>query len=338
MTKILTVGRIRTQNLGDLLLARGLARLLQDRGFVVEQREFATPKSRLMRTLSKILLKFGLFRMASSLLIVENLGVFFARNNLALIIVGGGQLLLPRPQFIVACRAWVALARLARVPIVAFGVGTECIRQGPSFRRSDLAAFNAIYVRDNESRNALAKQYGVAANLTPDVAYGLRFETCSAFQRRRAVCAGICIASRRSVLGYAEFVSFEGFCEEIVSAVSTVRPQKVLLFSTVKNDYLDSCAVQSALSARFPMLEIDIICVRSIEELRSLYDRLDVVLGARLHSLIFAQIRGVEALPLMRNKKLISYYDTFFKLGYWQQRKLLNIRLTEVVENNSRKV
>lgn len=332
MKKILTVSRIYTANLGDVLLSRGLAELLMDEGYEVEQREFASSRSGFVRGIVRIFTRARLYSVAAFVIVVANFRVVAQRKSFSMIILGGGQLLLPRPQFVVACRAWVILSRLSRLPIVAFGVGTEQVDGAPKLRRSDLTAFSRIYVRDGESQTVLGEHYDIACQLTPDVAYGVTLNEGASTRRYEGPHVGLCVSGRVSILGYDRFLDFGQFLDELCCVLARLRPEGITLFSTVKSDYADIEEIWRCLAAKFANIKIEVAYIESLDELIALYARFDVVVGARMHSLILAQLVGIPAHPVFRNRKLISYNETFLKFGAAHQRRLLKRAVGEALE------
>jgi polysaccharide pyruvyl transferase WcaK-like protein len=297
---IWVVNRNKTNNLGDRLIGESLRQALETHNTVV-QNEFVGVWPWISRlgyvaTIASVVL--SIFRKES------------IRRPPDLIIVGGGQLLLPTPRFLGAFSGWALLAYLYGVPLIAFSVGTEGRVSGVKrwIMTLNLAGCLRVKLRDEYSRALLISAGMRSYEIVPDVVYlSEKIKDLGAVSKNGIY---ICLADYNgSVLKYSPEISKADYHELAVEkAKLEVTPNEpIVLFSSSESDYEELEQFKQLCLSRFSEQCINVWRPNNVMELIEGIGRARVIISARMHPLIVGQIAGGRIVALERNKKLANY-------------------------------
>ena len=223
--RILLVNAGWSDNLGDQAIRLSLEQILRDRGCNVDfadliktsKREHVYNKSKPVRNEKGTDIAKKLYSLKLTRPLVRNVQRIyqgyktyktFSDSDYDMMIIGGGQLLLP--QFAWPVFMWSLIAtRVIGCPLVFFGVGAE--GRYNLFERWMLKAAlsNArhIYFRDHKSIDLISSLLHLNANYAPDVAFCLRLETECDIESERPLALIAPMSYRGSYSRYLEGVN-----------------------------------------------------------------------------------------------------------------------------------
>ncbi|OOG23006.1 hypothetical protein B1C78_12830 [Thioalkalivibrio denitrificans] len=307
------VHRCQTRNLGDQLLGLGLETQLQHYALATERLEFTGKgKSPLLRFARKVLKRFRLQSLSTWVGVLSYVPRAVAKRP-RLIVIGGGQLLLPHTTFLTALSAWIRLAKICDARLALFSVGTE-ERKGPLSARSQailrdaIAHMSFIRLRDQHSRDILARITGERFPLAPDTAYGLVLQSPHHVDR---IGVGVCPASLKSVLSYDRFHSREEYYQAFIDRIDAnlLSGEPITVFSTAWADRREVLTMACRLETHYPENKVEVAHIPDSDALIALLQNLRVVIGSRMHGLILGHILGATVDSISRNDKMASYEE-----------------------------
>ncbi len=215
------------------------------------------------------------------------------------------------------CATPAVLAALRRVPLMIYGVGVGPLLSDDARQMTravfDLAA--AATVRDAESRGELEK-LGVAADrveVTADAAFGLPSPTTPDIAAAATLTGGpgdgpligVCLRGWNVDIDQSTLLTaVAGALDDYVEA----NDARVMLvpFSDLEEDLADDTSVARDLAGMIGPHDRVTVCdvPATPAAARALLSRCDLVLGMRLHSLLFAATGGVPVVALAYDPKV----------------------------------
>lgn len=233
-----------------------------------------------------------------------------------LVVSGGGSLLqdVTSQRNIPYYLGVVALARMLRRPVMLYaqGVGPVTRRPGRWLIPRVLNGVRHVTVRDAESL-ALLRELGVVrppAEVTADASLAL--EPAPGFDARAALLAEGIDPERRPIIGLAlrawhEGAGAAGLAEVADALAAETGGQVLFLPMQLPDDVALSRAVLARMARPGGVL---LARRRHPREMLALISALDLVVGMRLHALIFAAAVGVPVLGLSYDPKIDSFLRT----------------------------
>jgi polysaccharide pyruvyl transferase WcaK-like protein len=328
--RVITASRINTNNLGDIYLSRGLKNILERNNAEVDQWELL-PQGYLIKKIISLLNRLKMLKIASYIHYITLRAHINYKKKPNIIIIGGGQLLLPRIHFVSAVGAWILLSKKLSIPIVAFSVGTEYITNSTIEIKDVLKELDQIYVRELYSKQVIGSILERDIPVTSDVAYGNAAIERLSYKKNDACALGL--ISKNSIASYNKFKNTKEYFDAAMEYVLFNKKTTVYLFSTVLADYESVEDNLRYLKSNYPNIRFVVFEVKSLESLWVLYQNVNLVISSRMHALISAQINGLEVMAIMRNEKISSYFDSNMKFGVTFQEELLDKSIKELLSS-----
>lgn len=233
-----------------------------------------------------------------------------------MVVSGGGSLLqdVTSQRNIPYYLGIIALARVLRRPVMLYaqGVGPVTRRPGRWLIPRVLNGVRQITVRDAESL-ALLRELGVVrppAEVTADASLAL--EPDPGFDARAALLAEGIDPERRPIIGLALRSWHEGADVAVLAeAADALAAETAAQVVFIPMQLPDDVAVSRAVLARMTRPGGAVLARRHHpREMLALINALDLVVGMRLHALIFAAAVGVPMLGLSYDPKIDSFLRT----------------------------
>jgi polysaccharide pyruvyl transferase WcaK-like protein len=304
MKNILVVNRMHTDNLGDRLIGESLARAARDFGNV-SRLEYVGLFPQLSR--------FGFF---GSLLSVT-LQLFRLQGARPdVILIGGGQLLLPTNRFFGSLVGWWLVSWLLGCRVVLFAVGTE--GNWPTLKRWVFRFiqndFFKIFLRDALSLSSLSFLHRGDARVVPDVVFSNTGVKRGARGEGLYVClAGFSSSVAKYKNGLTREKYFRQACDYISASIE--RDERIVLFSSCRSDMREINEFRLVVQNEFRSSKVDLWLPVEVNEFTERLSEARVVISSRMHPLIVAQMAGARVVPIIRNGKLKEYRDAVVPLG-----------------------
>ena len=254
--------------------------------------------------------------------------IYHSVESADLVVIGGGGLFHDYwgldPDSLLTSRHWgityyagpALLARLYRKPLMLFGVGVGPLYSayGKELTRRAAMGATAITVRDGESKRLL-EQLGVpaqAVRLTADPGFlldlnrsgSLQQALPSGFELKRPVLA---IAARHWSVGvYPDYLERELAAAIDVFIRQTGGSAVLVPFQHSLGEREDDTATARRIRGHMRLGDDQVAIARpgSPNEIYSWLHDSDLVLGMRLHALVFAAMAGVPAVALIYDPKV----------------------------------
>lgn len=324
---IWVVNRSTARNMGDRLLSKSLGDLVKARGYGVRTYEFIGSSGERPGNLAGWALKrvagTGVWRFFSVLRYIS----IMRKHSPDVILVGGGQLLLPNRYFLFCMAAWVGLSKLSGSSLVLFAVGTE-EKYGEfsvlkrALLRYSIRSAACVRVRDTYSQRLIRTYSGRKPSVIPDVAYGL---DVSAFQKQKKEHVYVCPSSFKRIAGYGKYNNRREYFEVFWSQISRKRhvDERVILFSTSDEDHGELDEFHAYIGEQYPEVRVVVFKADSEEELLRELGGARVVIGARMHALIIGHLFGADVHPVCVNNKLAAWAEEWLPHPTPEIRKLL---------------
>lgn len=310
---VLVVNEGLSDNLGDQLIAEATKSLfaevfIADYSWFVKTDELRpivkdseSGKKEKEHSLSRVLI--------GKLILALKFWKIYRNEDFKAVVIGGGQLLLSNNVFPVNLILWSLFARAKKVPlhILSVGLNEKTTLLQRRFITVALRRAKTVSVRDEESRNILLRDYGVVADVIPDLVYLLSIPKVKrSVKPRTFICpvdynvyltykdeADFQVNSFREYLKYwCDLVLHEAKCSEVVIGATTQSDSKIarVISSMTDCPFLDCTSHQAFLNE-----------VRESNR----------VIGGRMHALIMAHIECVEAVPVKLSRKIISFNNEY---------------------------
>ncbi len=328
MEKVLSVSQGDSKNLGDMAIALTIAHLLSSFGLKVDSYGL-TRVSRIESSNSKQMNSSSRFRNFGRIMPVWILRIVWlllkfgkivsvSRNKYKYAFIGGGQLVLSNKYFSIAILLWSLLLKLygTKVYMVFVGVGenftlSEKLLYGAAFRIVD-----GLTVRDSHSAEVLLSQFGIAAEVIPDVAHLISTfcpnKDVQEYERDQLMVGIVdyAVYARYANEVSLQTISEESYISEWKKLVLTQSQgcRSVLLFSSASEDLVISRKLYFALSEVDSTFKLEYLdTLPSLDSMLVLFQKSKKVASGRMHSLILAKSYGCELIPWIISRKLLSY-------------------------------
>ncbi|MBK1733234.1 polysaccharide pyruvyl transferase family protein [Thiococcus pfennigii] len=328
--------RCLTRNLGDQLLGMGLEARIKGYTPAIERVEFTGAQNLfILRILRKALKRLRFRAMSARICVLAYLPYALLKRP-RLIVIGGGQLLLPNDDFMFAIETWSLVARRCGAKLAFFSVGTE--ERGGAFSetmqkilKSSLSSASFVRLRDGHSQKVIAGMTGTRFSLVPDTAYGLT-PSCRDGAERHGV--GVCPASLKSVMNYRRFQSRTEYYQAFQKHIDKhLRPgEDLLVFSTAWSDRREVEEMGRFLRECHPANPVEVVPIVDADDLLELLCRLRVVVGSRMHALILGQLAGTTVCTVARNEKLVAFEAETTKQTLESLRAKLDVEVETLLE------
>ena len=235
-----------------------------------------------------------------------------------LLISGGGSLLQDATSnrsilyYLMIIR--LALLRGKKVFVYSQGIGPVNAPRNRKRVERTLRRVHGIVVRDTASKELLVSMGlpGERVEVACDPVIGMNavpLEEGAAILRE----AGFDNPDGRLTVGFAirERRAESPFIDELETAIRRLREENGAKIVLIPFFYAEDEAVMEELSRRVG--ETDVTCIRRkllTEEMMSLIGNMDVLVGVRLHSLIYAAIMGVPMIGISYDPKINSFMNS----------------------------
>ncbi len=208
----------------------------------------------------------------------------------------------------------LALLRGKKVFIYSQGIGPVNARLNRKRVASTLRKVHGIVVRDASSKELLVS-IGVPAEkieVACDPVIGMGQVPLTEGERILRE-AGFSNPDGRTVIGFAirERRAESPFIDELETAIRRLREERNAKIVLIPFFYAEDEAVIEELSRRVG--ETDVTCIRRkclTEEMMSLIGNMDILVGVRLHSLIYAAIMSVPMIGISYDPKINSFMNS----------------------------
>jgi polysaccharide pyruvyl transferase WcaK-like protein len=330
MKYILNINEGASDNLGDQAISESLTSILLDNKLESDTYNFTQVEivnkidikkvpsnEKVQKTFLRMFLsKFKLMQQLRWFQLNLKKIITVSRNHYNIAFIGGGQLVLSNTIFPIAMFTWVLILRAFGTKVIILGVGS-----GKKFNFADKLLYkisfmlcNDIFLRDQESIIQLKKTFGIKADFIPDIAF--YYEKIKKKHNN--------LLQKKLVLGIIEYPIFVKYSSEVGNVVTTEEEyiklwtadvlslnqnfSEIILASTTSEDLICSKKLYNHLKKLKLSSKINFISnVLSLEEYTNLLRNSDVVMSARMHSLILAQLLGCDIVPWNVSKKIESY-------------------------------
>ena len=322
--KILLVNRYTCSNLGDQLIAQVFKELLQKHlQFEVIQTDYTSHLSDPLAVNSVLkhrkLKKLIKYFISPQLVWFRN---YYRLNKLIkiekpkLIIVGGGQLLMPG-VFCVAAFVWALLAKRNNIKLIFSNIG--CGGNFSAFDRfllrKTFTNADGILFRDMISlKNALGvsdKQNHVKFSASNDIVYTIQKQVDT---NQNKDIIGIGLIDFAVYCFHQKKISRNSFYEHMIAYMSLdqlVLNRKVVLFYNTAEDYEESICFQ-AYYLKTRKILLPIADVKNVEGLINFISSCEKIITARMHAAIIANINSVDVdiIPLSEKLRVLKEQKT----------------------------
>jgi polysaccharide pyruvyl transferase WcaK-like protein len=324
MQKVLLINRGNTDNLGDKAISFTLKSLLEKTGLKVDFKDFIGEKDKPIDYFNEASLRLdkvsvskkGSFLNSSIKRVIwlfkkaSMFSICFGRNKVDMVFIGGGQLINSNIYFPVAMFLWVTLFKsFSKTKVVLFGVGSESEfgRIDRWLYRSALKRADQIYVRDFDSQQVLTEIFGVSAEYTPDVVYGIKQFIHSDVKKTydKALIGPTSLKRLYKHSNKFNVGSDSDFWEELILNFRN-KDYVVELFYTTVEDLVECIKVQKSIKLKYK-IDINIAMIQTVEELISVISSSQIVVSQRMHALILGHIYGCMLDPILISEKLVSF-------------------------------
>lgn len=294
--------------MGDRLIGRGLRLLLEDNNYEASQVEYTgNHENTIISLVVRLLSKLGVPGLASFIGVL-GYSARAIKERVDIIIVGGGQLLLPINKFVYALLGWYLVGRIADCRYCLVSVGTERLADGVSWGHAAILRFcldraDIVYLRETYSQSVLEEMTGKSYDLVPDTAYWLPI---GSYKRRGKEGVVVCPVEFDAVERlYEYFDDPEAYLEEFIGIVRSVRREDecVFVMSTKAGDRDQVKRLYDELRGR---LSGPIVMVRVSEE-KDVLETIGwarVVVTSRMHAGIIGHSMGADIHVVRVNRKI----------------------------------
>lgn len=230
-----------------------------------------------------------------------------------LFVSGGGGLLQDAtgPNSILYYLGIVSMARMMGVPVFFYGQGIGPVRSplGKAFLKLVANGVNSITVRDTGSREQL-KLLGVdrpSVTVTADPALGLEMEEVDSSWGSE-VLARLGIAGNRplagiSVRGWKGLNDYKKVLAQVCDRLIARGTEVVFLPMHFPQDVEAAREIISYMEGPCHIIDWQL----NFKEMLSLVKNIDIILGMRLHFLIFAAVAGIPMVGVSYDPKVDSF-------------------------------
>lgn len=357
MKHVLNINEGGSDNLGDQAISKSLESLLLEKGCNVETYNFTEVyrvdnfnnmnkllniKVRKTFFLKTFFTKIALLRQIRWIQLHIKKIVDVARNRYDLALIGGGQLILSNTIFPIAMFTWILILRLFGTKVIILGVGS-----GTNFNFTDrffykiaLHMCSEIFLRDHDSITKVSETFGVRADFISDVAFcyeKIKKEQNNTLQKKLMI----------GIIEYPVFVKYSGevghticteeeyiklWVDDILSL--NLNFSEIILASTTSEDLIFSKKLYNYLKQLKLESKIDFISqVLSLKEYINILKGSDVVMSARMHSLILAQSLGCIVIPWKVSKKVESYEKEYLNKNLSDIQDGIKNRISTLLHN-----
>lgn len=341
MKTVLLVNECESDNLGDLAIASSLDRKISSEGFKTKKVAFSSikkPKGKSSNSVEKVkyfsfLKKIKIF-VALKWLILNYSRVQRSFVGVDKVILGGGQLVLSNPQFPIAILLWVTSSRIRKVPIYIIGVGC-----GSSFSfiekkiiKYSLNRVNKIYLRDLDSISNLESNFSIKAELSFDCAY--RVELKEGDNMPFAVTSIISyeVFERYRKESSLDIKNKEDFYLNWLYRINNLNVDEVFFISTTSLDCVETDEFIRKFEKQIKHKYRVFSQLTTLDEYESILKRADVVLSARMHSLILGENYGCKIEPWLVSEKLDTYAKSFSNFSTEEKSEDLKKALQDILK------
>lgn len=242
------------------------------------------------------------------------------------ILIGGGELIQSNMNFPLALRTWTRIIHKTqrKCKTTLFSVGVTATYNNKDLKRYKDAfrLIDSIIVRDRQSYNNCLNIFNRSAQIMPDVVLS-GYAICNEKHEevtRDCILYGItdfCRINRYHLFAKTKEEYYEKSISDLKMIFEKYPGMKLTLFYTSSSDR-DACEeFASFFSSRFEK-EIQIACIRNLDELVELYYSAFAVYSPRMHGCILAEITEVPNItPLCISPKMISYKSEKIQHANW---------------------
>ncbi len=267
--------------------------------------------------------------------------VWRAMKSSDMLISGGGGLFqdVTSSRSILYYLGLIKMAKLLKkkVVVLANGIGPVRKKFNRYLTKSIVNKVDLITVRDEVSRNVL-KRMGVTQKiyLTADPALLLKDTDESKIRKEKLDSMLDFKEEGRTLIGVSvrNWKDFESFSEKIVYFLDYVLENHDvdLLFIPMhyKTDLEPSKTIIGKLKGRAYLVEEEL----NHHELRYLIGKMDMVIGMRLHSLVFASEKGIPVMGIVYDPKVNSYLEMINQISLGNVENLDHVQMVSLFEKN----
>lgn len=311
-----------SDNIGDQAISFAMRQALEDRGVVVNVRDFSCRKKYVEGNVTSYSSRLGAFLpsfLKRVLFVFRNL-LFVLRESMQtydVAIIGGGQLVLGGSNFPWATFLWVLPLKIRRVKVflVSVGVGENFSLVDKFLYRCAFFLVDGFYLRDRSSISGLKREFGISAGYCPDIAYYLDAPIRLA-EKSAPPKALVCITDYSVYQRYIEemggqLLEFDDYVERWAGLIrhKVAQGMEVVLAATTYADLEISigCA-KKFVSCSF------VKCLNYLpdhNEFMNVAAQCEVVLAGRMHALILGHIAHAKVEPFYISKKIEGYAQEY---------------------------
>ena len=297
--RVAILGNYGAANLGDEILLQGTITTLEQAGL---------PREELVVLSHTPEVTARDHRVASVALLPAGWHSFWARHwvetkqimqRLEWLVLGGGELLnevKPHSLFIIGLHLWYARRRGVKILILGNSVSTLKTWWGKRIVRKLYSWATAVTLRDQESqKNLRAAGFHGETEVTADLAF---------------MCHTTPLNVKRNLNQIA--ITWRPWKQEVPKLESLKTFVNDYLFSyevsflAMQTAYVDDRQVFAKLVENRPA-SIKLLCPQNMEDLNNYYQHFDLVLGMRLHALIWAALSGVLFIAISYSDKVRNF-------------------------------
>lgn len=333
MGKILLINKGWSDNIGDQAIKYALEKMITSQGHHCEFADLTKPESGAgvsvrsgspANSVFKRLREWVPDSVGQIVWLLKYWPIFkkqFRNNHYDLVIIGGGQLILDNASFPLAIFLWMHLMKgLHRNKVVLYGVGASAglTEMDKRLYRSSLKMADAVYLRDHASIKYIRETFGITADYTPDVVFGIsRYVPCPPNEKKHTLIAPACFEvyqhAWRNDPEAMDRDAYETFWENtVMEKLRDSHPVK--LFYTAEQDVGQTQQLQQAL-LRNQGVHVELLRLGNLHAYIHELSSAGKVISGRMHALIiaFAFEKELEVFPV--SKKLTTFRDEYLKRG-----------------------
>jgi polysaccharide pyruvyl transferase WcaK-like protein len=305
------INRHNDPNYGDIGICKAISGFLIDNGYQIRNFDFVGRKFWFQFT--RTIYIFAQF--------------FVMREKPALLVIGGGQLLLNNRSFPYAMLGWYLVSKISGVPLLAFSVGTERNSKASFFYSLVLKLFlghaEQVYLRDLESRDTVYQLTGLHFDTVPDAVYLTYGNTFLSNTNKSA--QSVVFVSKESISNHA----IDHYCDLVVDALKHVENNTNVIISASSEQDFKSAQIFYDYTHKLG-LNYDIEIAQNFDQFLKQIANANIVISSRMHPLIYSHLMGKPFIAIPTNQKtksmasfLMNNSATFLALDV--KKKLLSI-------------
>lgn len=224
------------------------------------------------------------------------------------VIIGGGNMIMGLSyDFIFLFYKYILIAKKynKNINVVCVGVGPFKNRIQKKVIKKALSGINNIFARDLISKEILDEIIGdIKVRVSGDPAL-----LCDNFcTKENKEYIAISVYPHQKDKNKSLYYKYLSELADLIQKINDEFDKDIVLFSTEINDYEAVYDLYSQVKSK-TKIELKIVEIKSFDDLILLYNRTEILIGTRLHSIIIAYSQSIPIIGLAWQGKVWGFFD-----------------------------